>query len=106
MISDYVAYLSNLKLERNLSIEEAGGRLDDMLINWEKINRFFSEKREVFYVFSSGSANELATETIAKLNNNNEIRKNNYYFRTHLDPYEEKNQKRYSWRFELLKTYD
>jgi len=124
MIRDYVAYLSNLKLERNLSISEAGERLDGMIKNWEKITifvkhddtekevsdkicRFFSEKHEIFFVFSVGSANEIATGTIAQLNNNDEIRENNYIFRTHLDPYtEEKSQKRYRWRFELLKIYD
>jgi len=123
MIRDYVAYLSNLKLERNLSVSETGERLDDMIRDWEKITifvkhddlekeisdkirRFFSEKHEVFFVFSTGSANEIAARTIAQLNNSDEIRKNNYIFRTHSDPYTEEKGQRYRWMFELLKTYN
>lgn len=119
MIRVYISYISTLKLERNLSVSESGKILDEIIDTWDKITVFvksdqtqkevsaeickrLSGRHDLFFVFSSGSANEISTKTIAKLSTTGEIRKKDYTFTSHSYLSEDGTQQSYMWVFEFL----
>lgn len=98
-INSIINYLSNLKIEKNLSQDELGKELDQIINNWNKITIFVKKENSVdeihkttlkkieskfqlFFVFAYGSAREIAIRAIAKLNNEKKIYQNDYIFNT------------------------
>ena len=93
-----IEYLSTLKMQKNLKKEETAVELDEIIREWTRITIFVKRdssieeisskildhiKRKVplFFVFGYGAiARGIATKSVAKLNNENQIYENDYLF--------------------------
>lgn len=114
-----IRYLSDIKIREGLTQADTAEKFEEIVRKYMEVTIFHKGEdssedlkenilkhmngfQEIFFVFASGFAASQATNVIADLNNNSEIRKRNYAFDLYRKQKDDTGRELFTWVFQLI----